>query len=283
MKEQHFIEYFENKVRDTIQEYELINIEDRVIVACSGGKDSTTTLYLLNKFGYNTEAMIIDLLIGDYSKKNLENIKLFCEENDIKLHVVPFREELGHSVCYFRSVLASKYKLKSCNVCGVLKRMLLNKKARELKATKLATGHNLDDEAQTILMNFIQGNIKLSAKLGPKTGQIRDEKFVPRIKPLYFCLEKETRKYSEIMQFPVVYEPCPCSVHAYRRFIKGILNDLEAEHSGIKQNIIKNFIGILPELKEYYKTTEKLIHCEICGEPSRNSVCGSCRLIQKLR
>ena len=182
--EERFVQRFEEKVKNTLKEGDLASRKEKVLVACSGGKDSTAVLYLMKKFGYNVEAIILDLLIGKYSEENLENVKNFCQEQKVKLHVVDYRKELGYSVCYLRSAIQAKEKIKNCHVCGVMKKHLLNKKARQLKAKKLATGHNLDDEAQTFLMNMLRGNPELSASAGPKTANLSDEKFVARIKPL---------------------------------------------------------------------------------------------------
>lgn len=67
-----FINSFESRVKDTIEKYSLIDKGERVIVAASGGKDSTTVLYLLKKFGYEIEALTVDLEIGEYSKNVLK-------------------------------------------------------------------------------------------------------------------------------------------------------------------------------------------------------------------
>jgi uncharacterized protein (TIGR00269 family) len=266
MNEKQFVKQFEKRVKDTIENYKLINKRDRVMVACSGGKDSTTMLYLLKKFGYRIEAIFIDLHLGNYSKKNLKNVKLFCKKNNVKLHKFSFRGEFGCSVCYMKSVLKSKnIVMNSCNICGVLRRWLLNKKARELKATKLVTGHNLDDEVETIFMNFFSGNINLSLRLGPITGVIEDEKFVPRVKPLYFCTNEEVAKYSKLMQFPVLYEKCPCSVDAYRGNYRRFINEIEEKHPGTKLKIVTNFLRIIPELREFYKTDKRLSIVKFVG------------------
>lgn len=278
-----FINQFETKVKSTIQKYKLATKTDKIIVACSGGKDSTTALYLLNKFGYKVKGLIIDLLIGTWSKDNLKNIEQFSETHEVKLSVVSMRKEFGCSVCYIRSIIQSKTTLKNCTICGVIKRWLLNKKAREWGATKLATGHNLDDEAETILMNILNGSPKLSVGLGPKTGVIKDKRFVQRIKPLYFCSNQEIKKYSELMNFPVLYNSCPCSANTFRREIRNRLAQLEKKHPGIKENMVNNFLELLPELRKYYKTKGELKNCKICKEPSRNEVCKTCEMLKILR
>lgn len=278
---------FERKVRDTIVRYGLADRKDKVLVACSGGKDSTTVLYLLNKLGYDAQAITIDLHIGDYSKRNIENIKMFCREHKIRLHVVDLREELGSSICYIRDGIQDKKKLSNCTICGVVKRWILNRKAKELRATRLATGHNLNDESETVLMNLMKGNPELGLGMGPKTGNTKvkagEKSFVQRIKPLYFCTNEEIRAYSEFMGFPVVYEPCPCSVDVFRRKIRNELKELEKAYPGIRLKLVRNFLKILPRLRKKYskaKGKSAIGRCELCGEPSRNNVCRLCGLIK---
>ncbi len=283
MNKTQFVNHFDDKVKNTIDNFNLISKDDRLIVAVSGGKDSTSILFLLNKLGYQVEAIYIDLHLGNYSKRNLKNIEMFCRENKIKLHEFSLRKEFGCSVCYMRSVLKSKnIVMRSCKICAILRRWLLNRKARELKATKLVTGHNLDDEVETILMNYFHGNINLLARMGPVTGVIRHEKFVPRIKPLYFCTNEETTKYSKLMRLPVLYERCPCSVDAYRRYFRKFINEIEKNHPRTKDKIIKEFLKLLPEFKKSSKKDKKINYCEVCGEPSSRHLCNACQLMKQL-
>jgi uncharacterized protein (TIGR00269 family) len=276
------IKTFENKVKKTIKDYNLFNKKDKIFVACSGGKDSTTTLYLLKKFGYKVEAVMIDLLMGDWSKRNLNNIKDFCNEHDIKLNIISMREEHGCSVCYLRSGIQDKEKIGNCTICGVVRRWILNKRSRELGAEKLATGHNLDDEAENVLMNILKGKPELFMNLGPKTGVIDDKKFVQRVKPLYFCTNKEVRDYTEKKRFNIEYAPCPCSVGSFRRDVRDLLTELEKKNPQIKQNLVNELLETLPKIRKKYSSTIKLKYCKLCGEPSRNVICKRCKLIKVL-
>ncbi len=330
-----FVKNFENKVKQTIKKYKLLDKNDRVVVACSGGKDSTTVLYLLKKFakaessnsraiqdlknesfcrlpqyaqrssaslasqkpkvfddcgtngstklGYTVEALIIDLKIGEWSDKNLKNLQDFCKKHMIKLHVIDVRDIFGSSMCHIKSIAKSKNEeMNACMVCGVIKKWVLNRKARELGATRISTGHNLDDEAQTVFLNMLKASPELSIGTGPKIGIVEDERFVQRIKPLFFCSEKETRKYAELMEFPVQFERCPCHVEGFRKQIRALLNELEEKYPGTKTRIVDNFMSLLPCLRKKYFTGDRLMYCEKCGEPSRQNICKACRIFEMI-
>lgn len=276
------IKSFEDKVKKTIIKYKLCSKKENIIVACSGGKDSTAVLYLMKKFGYNVEALMINLMIGDWSKRNLDNVKKFCKSIGVKLHVVNIKDISGSSICYIRHKIQSKVKLTNCMICGVIKRWILNKKSRELGGKKLVTGHNLDDEAENLVMNLFKGKPEISFRLGPKTGIVKEKKFIPRIKPLYFCTNDEVREYSKEMKFPVLYSACPCSVGVFRRNVRKFIEDVKKIIPEVKENLVYGFIKDLPKFKKEYKLG-KLVYCSICSEPSQNEVCKKCELMGILK
>jgi len=273
-----FVERLERKVLKTIEEYGLLRRGEKVVVGASGGKDSTTLLYILKKYGYDVEALHVDLKLGDWSKKCLANLKQFCEENEIKLHVIDVQKELGSPLCEIVEIVRSKRKVRDCSICGVIRRWLINREAKRLGAKKVATGHNLDDEAQTILMNLFLGNLKANTMLGPKVGIREIEGFVQRVKPLYFCTEEETKLYSKLMGFPITYDPCPWVMDTLRRDVKKWLEALEKERPGIKLRLVEEVLKLKNELVRKVVKGE-LRYCKICEEPSSKEVCKSCQLL----
>ncbi|MBR9701749.1 adenine nucleotide alpha hydrolase family protein [Candidatus Pacearchaeota archaeon] len=251
--------------------------KDKIIVALSGGKDSSVTAYLLKKFGYNIEGFHIDLKIGKYSEECLESVNKLCKQLDIKFHIYDIKKEMGSGMCYLRSAIQSKQKkgmLKNCAVCGVLKKWILNKEARRLKAKAIATGHHLDDEVQTFMTNIFKGSPELSSNSGPISKNIKDKKLVPRIKPLFHIFEDDIREFSKKNKLPVNYDKCPCAIDSYRIQVREFINTLPRKD---KANILKNSEQILKKIK---MDDSKIQYCEMCGEPSRKQVCKKCMLME---
>ncbi|MDO8517145.1 MAG: TIGR00269 family protein [Nanoarchaeota archaeon] len=267
----------EQQVKKTIEKYHLIEKNDKVAVALSGGKDSTSVLYILHKLGYNVEGLMIDLHLGEWSKIHRKNMEKFCSELNIKLTIVDLKQELGMGICFIKSVLKQQKNLTGCTVCGIIKKWILNKWAKKLKADKIVTGHNLDDECQTVLMNFLKGNIYLGVNSTPATG-IPNKGFVQRIKPLFFIPENEVRSYAKKMNFPILYEKCPCAIGTYRVETREWINFLTNKE---KLNIVDNFQKTIPKLRRTYKTEIK--NCKECGEPSKSDLCNACKIFQVLK
>jgi len=268
----------ETQFKQTLKKIKL-NKKDKILVALSGGKDSTVTAYLLKKFGYKIEGFHINLGMGDYSKNCLNAVKKLCKEQEIKLHIYEIREQMGNSMCYIRAAIQTSHGkgLKNCAICGVIKKWIMNREARKLGFKKIATGHNMDDEVQTFLMNIFKGSPQLSANSGAITKNVQNEKFITRIKPLFYIDEEEIREYSKKNKLPVIYDHCPCALDSYRIQMRQFSKTLTKKQ---KQNIMKNFDKLSEKIQKL-KTTEKINYCEICGEPSRNKICKMCQLMKK--
>jgi len=273
-----FIKYFEKKVTKTIGKYKLIEKGDYVGVAVSGGKDSTSLLYILNKLAKKNNFKVVGIAIDEgikgYRDQTLKDLKDFCKKEKINLKIYSFKDE-------FKTTLDKLVKKeRPCTICGVLRRTILNKKAKELKVNKLATGHNLDDEAQSVLMNQFRSNVKLSARLGPITGVVTDIRFIKRIKPLYFLTEKETTTYAFLKGFLGKYMECPYETDSYRASVRDMLNEFDGKYPGTKHNVISSFLEVLPLLKK--EAQGKIKSCSNCGEPCSQDVCQACKLIKRL-
>jgi tRNA-5-methyluridine54 2-sulfurtransferase len=282
----HFLDYFENKVFKTMKKYKLFNQEDNICVATSGGKDSISVLFMTMKYCNEHKikffALAIDEGIQGYRDHTLDDLKKFCKNYKIKLHVVSFKKEFGFTLDQMRDKAMKDFGKKPCTICGVFRRTLLNRTARELKATKLVTGHNMDDEAQSFMMNLFKGNMSHNAPLGPISGLSDNKKFITRVKPLYHIMEKETRLYALLKGFKVSFNECPNIDLSFRAAIRDRLNEIESQFPGSKNGVINSFLEILPTLKEKYKNEKPFSYCEKCGDACSGKKCNSCLLEEQL-
>ena len=280
----HFIRYFEKKALYTIKKFSLIAKNDKIIIALSGGKDSTSLLYLMNELSKKTrlfllEAILIDEGIKGYRDKTKKDALAFCKKANIKLNIFSYKQEFGMTL----DQMIRRSHQKPCTICGVFRRYLLNKYSRKLGFNKLATGHNLDDEAQSILMNQFRRNNQASARLGPITGMLESKSFIKRIKPFYLLTEKETAAYSFLKGFPITFTECPYALQGYRWDVRIWLNNIESKYPGTKHSIITSFLETLPLLKAHYKASAKLNSCTTCKEPTSKNICQACILLKELK
>lgn len=270
--ERHFYSFFEGKVSAALQRFSLIRDVERVAVAVSGGKDSQTTLFLLHRlFGERVTGLAIDEGIPQYRDQTLADLRHFCAQHEIPFQILSFREAFGVELEGLLARGAS-----ACRSCGVLRRSLLNQGAAGFD--KLATGHNLDDECQSILMNFLKGTLFLCAKLGPVSGVSPQEGFTQRVKPLFFCPEKEVAAYAFLRKFPVRFKECPHAEGSFRSRVRDALNLLEHEMPGSKLQIAERFLSFLPLLKEQFAGA-RAGRCMSCGSPAARERCKACETL----
>lgn len=264
---EHFLAYVEEKIRDTIKSHTLLDKKDKVAVAVSGGKDSLTLLYLLKKFGYAVEAFLIDEGITPYRDQTIRDARTFCVQHDIPLHIHTFKEA-GAKRVDEATIEGSR-----CTYCGTLRRNLLNKAAKGFD--KLATGHNADDEAQAVVMNLAKAQTALLHKTGPLMA--KQEGFVQKIKPLFFCTEKEITAYAFLRGFKQAFIECPFAPLSYRAAIRDILNDQPGAREA-KLRLLEQATDLARSLAVPKVSAGA---CPRCGSPTQSSgVCKACDLAE---
>lgn len=274
--QKEFNKNIENNVRRTVEKYGLLARDEKVAVALSGGKDSILTLHMLNKFReeYNLDlvAITIDEGISGYRNDGVDAARKNAAETGVKLIEKSFLDEFN-----FKLDDIFEFYKSACIPCGVFRRYLLNKTAYEVGASKIATGHNLDDEIQSFLMTFARADFRRFPKFGPKLDTIH-QKLVPRIKPLWNLPEKDVGAWAVLNDIEVHFAECPYSSMSARSKIKGFLNSVESERKGTKANILGSF----EKTFQFEKKPAKLYECKKCGEPSSMDVCKACEMLEEI-
>jgi uncharacterized protein (TIGR00269 family) len=221
-------------------------------------------------------AISIDEGIKGYRDKSIKFAVKNCKKLSIEHHIESFKNIVGNSL---DEIVTMKDNLGECSYCGVFRRLCLNKKSKELRITRLVTGHNLDDMSQSILMNFVNGDIQKLARLGPHKRV--QPGLIPRMLPLRVIPEKEVTLFAILKNIEYYDGECPYSIHALRGVFRNIIDDLEYSNPGTKHSVLNSYNSIKDLLLEKYPPVE-LNKCKKCGEPTSQEICKACIFKEKI-
>lgn len=275
----HFIRMFDKRVRRTVREFSMLRKGDRVAVGLSGGKDSVVVLHSLAEIAKSLPielvAITIDEGIEGYRDRTLRIAKAECEKLGIEHTVFSYEGEVGKTLD--RIVAESPGEI-PCSNCGILRRYLLNRGAREVRADRLATGHNLDDLAQTVMMNLMRAEPSRLARFTDPI--VKSERLVRRVRPLLRTPEKEVAIYAMMKGIEIESVECPYARFAFRGHVRKMLNEAEEKYPGTKFKIVSSFLEIEGPLRSKYATDSGISVCDTCGDPSSQKTCMFCRKVR---
>ena len=174
-----------------LNEYQLLQPEDKVAVCISGGKDSMLMAKLFqelkrhDKFPFSLEFIVMD---PGYSPENRRLIERNAEALSIPIRV--FETKIFDSVFHIEK--------NPCYLCARMRRGHLYHFAQELGCNKIALGHHYDDVIETILMGMLQG-----AQIQTMMPKLHSTNFegMELIRPMYLVREADIcawRDYNEL-------------------------------------------------------------------------------------
>jgi uncharacterized protein (TIGR00269 family) len=269
----------EEKVRRTITSHDMLQFDDHVAVAVSGGKDSLTLLNILVKLERafprsKISAISVDEGIKGYRDEALEIARKTCEQLGVEHVVVSYEDLFGTTIDELTGLRLDQT---PCSYCGVFRRKAINKAAAMIGADKIATAHNLDDEVQTVLLNMLHGDPWRAMRSGPVLHDPRG-KFVTRIKPLCEVPEKEIVLYAYLNGYDFQSVACPHGDQALRNDIRNFLNQMEQKHPGAKFTLGRT-ADKLRELLGRTAPLSQLNECARCGDPTPHQLCEACIML----
>ncbi len=279
---EHFLQFIDRKIKREFREQVRFKKDDRVVIAVSGGKDSMLVLHEMHRiFGnwknFEMIAVTVDEGVANEREQAIKIASEYSKKLGIEYRVIHFSDFIGVRL---EDVVSKDHEIKPCTYCGVWRRKVLNEFARSINANYLVLGTNLDDVAQSIIMNVTRGDTARLLRLAPHK-KIR-KSFIPRIIPLRRVLEKEVKLYVTLAEIPHYSKRCPYAVHDIRNKYREFLNDLEKTDPSVKFAVVNFYDEIKPLLEKEYGHME-MNACKICGEPTPGTICKSCQLLERYR
>lgn len=273
----HFTKFCIDQVAKAIKDHDMIQPDDRVLVAVSGGKDSLAVWDILTRLDYAVDGLYVGLGIGEYSDTSGDFAREFAAERDLNLIEVNVRNEFGFDVPNGSRAV----KRAPCSACGMTKRHLFDRAALEGDYDVLVTGHNLDDEAAVLFGNVLHWQTEY---LGRQEPVLEARGGFPRkVKPLIRLTEREMAAYCVVEGIDYIIDECPMAVGNRHIAYKEALNSIEARSPGAKYDFYHGFLSRAADLfrPESAEIRDGLQPCTSCGAPTPSEVCAFCRMIER--
>jgi uncharacterized protein (TIGR00269 family) len=269
----HFIRDFSARAKREIRRKQMIRPGDRIAVALSGGKDSGALLHFLARLlqGRRDTALVaITIDEGIHPYRDPARAERIARNLGVDWVCASFKKKYGTTLDALVQMQGDRL---SCSYCGVLRRHCLNHAAREQGATKLALGFNLDDEAQSVLMNVLRGDLDRLARF-----PYPNDRFIPRIKPFRSIPEREVALYALLNLEGYESGRCPYAATALRSAVRDLLNSYTLLHPSTKHALL----NLGEKLAGTGRNTASPVRvCERCGEPT-GEVCRSCQILDEV-
>ncbi len=263
-----FLLFFERRIRRNVDKHEMLSEGDRVVLAVSGGKDSTALLYAMRRLGvamgFELAALHFHLNMGDYSDVNLEMVEEQARIIDVPLEVV----RLGDLGLRVRRVKGWH----PCAVCGAIKRSLLNREARRMEASVVATAHTLEDTLLFTFKNLLSRRFFAPRPVLPPSGGLSR-----KIKPLMYTPERLNLAYCRLRGLPVFEEKCP-EWTPRGHSLKEVFEHMEEIMPSSKLQLLLSLQEALPV--EDGVDASPRTPCPRCGEPTSQQICALCQLTE---
>jgi cytoplasmic tRNA 2-thiolation protein 1 len=205
----------------------------------------------------------------------LETVKQNRDDYQMELKILSYEELYGWTM---DRIVEKIGRSNNCTFCGVFRRQALDRGAHLLKVDCVATGHNADDIAETVLMNILRGDTaRLRRCTDIRTGG--GENSIARVKPLKYTYEKEIVMYAHFKKLVYFSTECIFAPNAYRGHARVFLKDLEK----IRPSVIMDIIHSGEQLK-FRDTVKKPTRgfCDTCGFVSSCQPCKACVLLEGL-
>jgi len=278
----HFLKDVMRRYKRELRAHDAFGRKGTIGIAVSGGKDSLLCLSLMHELSYGIKdvslrALTVDEGIDGYRQSSVALSRQVCDDLDIPLDVIGFRELYGKDLDEMVRGSGSN----PCTICGILRRRTMNSWAREHGCSLLLTGHNLDDMAQTVLMNVMSADLDRLLRLGPHTSTI--EGFVPRCMPLRTVPETETHLAAMLRKLPIHEVECPYSVSAKRGLFRDLVLEAEDQIPGTRHMLLRFHQSLLAGRTGCPLATKP---CTRCSEPvigvDGSGLCKACELLNGL-